>query len=156
MNVYKQENGIRQRLVFTENWSGTWGITFPIPKWKTTLDYTGNVYGPMRLPLLGPLDPRKEFSPVWSIQNIKISYAHNERLSYFIGVKNLLNWTPAKNNPFLIARANDPFDKNVAYDASGSIVTTPENPYALSFDPSYMYASNQGIRLFFGASFSLF
>ena len=26
-------------------------------------------------------------------------------------MKNLLNWTPARNNPFLIARTQDPFDK---------------------------------------------
>lgn len=156
MNVYNEEDGIRQRPVFTENWSGTWGITFPIASWKTTIDYTGNIYGPMRLPLIGPLDPRREFSPVWSIQNIKITYKKNEKLSFFGGVKNLLNWTPAKNNPFLIARANDPFDQNVVYDTQGSIVRTTDNPYALSFDPSYIYASNQGIRMFFGMSFSLF
>ena len=156
MNVYTENDGIRERPVFTENWSGTWGITLPLPDWKTTVDYTGTIYGPMRLPLLGPLDPREEFSPVWSIQNIKISYSKNDALSYFMGVKNLLNWTPAKNNPFLIARSNDPFDKNVVFDAAGSVIQTANNPNALTFDPSYIYAPNQGIRFFFGVSYSLF
>ena len=61
-----------------------------------------------------------------------------------------MNWTPAKNTPFIIARANDPFDKNVQYDGNGKILATPDNPYALSFDPTYVYAPNQGIRLFAG------
>ena len=68
----------------------------------------------------------------------------------YTGLKNLLNWTPAKNNPFIIARSHDPFDKRVQYDPSGNILSTPENPYALSFDPGYVYAPNQGIRMFLG------
>ena len=73
-----------------------------------------------------------------------------------MGVKNLLNWTPAKEVPFLIARAQDPFDKNVVFDAQGSPTASPENPYALNFDPSYMYAPNQGIRVFIGVRYALF
>ena len=62
----------------------------------------------------------------------------------------MLNWTPAKNNPFIIARSHDPFDKKVEFDASGNALSTAENPYALTFDPAYVYAPNQGIRLFLG------
>ncbi len=40
-------------------------------------------------------------------------------LKYMGSIKNLLNWTPNKGNPFIIARANDPFDKNVQFDANG-------------------------------------
>jgi len=62
----------------------------------------------------------------------------------------LLNWTPNKNNPFIIARTEDPFDKTVEYDANGQVKATPNNPFALTFDPSYVYAPNQGIRGFAG------
>ncbi|NCP59391.1 MAG: TonB-dependent receptor, partial [Flavobacteriales bacterium] len=71
------------------------------------------------------------------------------------GLKNLLNWTPNRGNPFIIARANDPFDKNVTFDTNGNAVATAENPYALTFDPSYVYAPNQGRRLFFGLRYTL-
>ena len=71
------------------------------------------------------------------------------------GVKNLLNWTPAKNNPFIIARSHDPFDKKVEYDASGQVRATTENPYALSFDPAYVYAANQGRRVFAGFRYTI-
>ncbi len=63
----------------------------------------------------------------------------------YTGIKNLLNWTPAKSSPFIIARANDPFDKNVGVD----------NPYNLTFDPNYVYAPNQGIRGYLGIRYTL-
>jgi outer membrane receptor for ferrienterochelin and colicins len=66
-----------------------------------------------------------------------------------------LNWTPTKGVPFIIARSDDPFDKRVQYDASGNIMATADNPYALSFDPTYMYAPNQGRRLFIGLRYTL-
>lgn len=148
----KDETGKRSttRPVLTEKWSGTWAITYAIPSSGFTIDYTGNVYGPMRLPLLSSADPRPGFSPVWSIQNIQLSKLVNRQLEIFAGVKNLLNWTPAKNVPFLVARSHDPFDKKVEYNPDGSVKITPENPYGLTFDPSYVYAPNQGLRLFGG------
>lgn len=146
-------NKRKQQPVLTESWSGTWAVTYIMPGAGITIDYTGNIYGPMRLPLISALDPRPSASPVWSIQNIQVSKQVNARLEIFGGVKNLLNWTPAKSTPFIIARSHDPFDKKVEYDGSGNIKATPENPYALSFDPSYVYAPNQGLRFFGGMRF---
>jgi outer membrane receptor for ferrienterochelin and colicins len=108
----------------------------------------------MRLPLASHLDPRPAYSPVWSIQNLQFS-KKIKHIEIYGGIKNLLNWTPDRNVPFLIARSDDPFDKQVQYDASGTIIATPDNPYALSFDPTYMYAPNQGRRLFFGLRYTL-
>ncbi len=141
--------------VLTEKWSSTWAVTYIFPAAGITIDYTGNMYGPMRLPLLSSTDPRPAFSPVWSIQNIQVTKLLNRKLELFGGIKNLLNWTPAKNTPFIIARTHDPFDKKVLYDANGQIKATPENPYALSFDPTYVYAPNQGIRFFAGARYTI-
>ena len=104
----------------------------------------------MRLPLLNELDPRPEFSPWWNIQNIQFTYSALKSWEIYGGVKNLLNWTPNKNVPFIIARSNDPFDKNVQFDNNGNALSTANNPYALTFDPSYAYAPNQGIRGFIG------
>ncbi|MBL7758017.1 MAG: TonB-dependent receptor, partial [Chitinophagaceae bacterium] len=139
-----------QRPVLTENWSGTWTFSYSFPAAGLTVDYTGNIYGPMRLPLISPLDPRAPNSPVWSIQNIQLSKKVVTGVELFAGVKNLLNWTPARSTPFLIARSHDPFDKQVQYDGAGQVLATPGNPYALSFDPSYVYAPNQGLRVFAG------
>jgi outer membrane receptor for ferrienterochelin and colicins len=49
-----------------------------------------------------------------------------------------------------IARSHDPFDKKVQYYVNGKVRATPENPYALTFDPNYIFAPNQGMRGFLG------
>lgn len=148
-DVFSEEEGVKERQILTERFSATWSATYDFAKVPLSVDYTGNLYSPMRLPLLGDLDPRSPNSPWWSIQNIQLTYRFN-KLEIYGGVKNLLNWTPGKNDPFLLARPNDPFDKNVVFDGNGQVVATPNNPFALSFDPTYVYASNQGIRGFLG------
>lgn len=155
MDVSKTENNTTTQQILTEKFSATWAISYRINKLFLDVDYTGNLYGPMRLPLLGELDPRKEYSPTWSIQNIQFTFNKFKNIEIYAGVKNLLDWTPNKGNPFIIARANDPFDKKVQFDANGNVQATPDNPYALTFDPSYVYAPNQGIRSFFGMRYTL-
>lgn len=150
-----KRDGVTSTPNLTEKYSATWGVTYDIPKWHLSIDYTGNLYGPMRLPLLGNLDPRKEYSPIWSIQNIQFTYKKFNNLELYGGIKNLLNWTPNKGNPFIIARANDPFDNDVVFDTNGNATVTPNNPYALTFDPGYVYGPNQGIRGFVGVRYNL-
>lgn len=145
----------QHRQLLTERLSGTWSLSYTLRKTGITIDYTGNIYGPMLLPLLGELDPRSPKSPVWSIQNIQVSKKLKTRIELYAGIKNLLNWTPARNTPFLIARSHDPFDKQVQFDGNGQVVPTSENPHALSFDPNYVYAPNQGIRGFIGFRYNL-
>jgi len=154
MDVYSVENvngeQVKSRQLLTEQFSATWSISYPLTK-HLTVDYTGNLYGPMLLPLLSELDIRSPQSPVWSIQNIQLTQQINDRLSIYGGVKNLLNYTPPRNS---IARSRDPFDKEVISDSDGNALPTPNNPYALTFDPSYVFAPNQGIRVFVGARYT--
>jgi outer membrane receptor for ferrienterochelin and colicins len=151
--TFKQ--GIKSQQILTEKISGTWAISYKVKPMHLAVDYTGNIYGPMRLPLLGPKDPRKAYSPVWSIQNIQFTYDGFKNIELYGGVKNLLNFTPNKGNPFIIARANDPFDKNVKFDGGGQVIADAENPYGLTFDPNYVYGPNQNIRGFFGIRYAL-
>lgn len=157
-SILESENtkdGVKTTPILTEKYSANWAITYEILEWNLSFDYTGNLYGPMRLPLLSDLDPRAGTSPIWSIQNIQATYKWNNTFEIYGGIKNLLNWTPNKKNAFLIARPNDPFDENVQFDGNGNVIATPENPYALTFDPAYVYAPNQGIRGFLGLRFYL-
>ena len=150
LDVSSTEDGVKQDQVLTESFTGTWNVSYTLKPWNLSIDYTGNLYGPMRLPLLGSSDPRQEYSSSWSIQNIQFTYKGLEHFEVYGGIKNLLDWTPNRGNPFIIARANDPFDKNVTFNTNGDVVATANNPYALTFDPSYVYGPNQGIRSFFG------
>ncbi len=152
LDVSVEEDGERFRQLLTESVQGVWSIGYAFPRIGLTADYTGNLYGPMRLPLLGELDPRDAYSPWWSIQNIQLTKKLGSAWELYGGVKNLLNFTPAANS---IARAFDPFDKQVEFGPDGQVVSTPNNPYALTFDPSYVYAANQGIRGFLGVRYTL-
>jgi outer membrane receptor for ferrienterochelin and colicins len=155
MDVSKYEKEVKSRQLLTERFSGTWAVSYEIPKLNLNIDYTGNVTGSMLLPTLGGLDPRPGQSPTWSIQNIQLSRKFNNSIEVYGGVKNLLNFRPYKSLPFLIARPNDPFDKQVEYNEKGAVMATQTNPYALTFDPNYVYASQQGIRGFFGMRYLL-
>ncbi len=136
----------------TERFQGVWKVEQKFRDANVTIDFTGTLTGPLKLPLLGELDPRDQFSPTFSIINLQLNKVWQNNYALYGGVKNLLNFTPAKNS---IARAFDPFDENVIFDSDGNVQPTNENPYALSFDPSYVYASNQGIRFFVGFRWTL-
>jgi outer membrane receptor for ferrienterochelin and colicins len=152
MDNFQKENGVRFRPVLTEKFTGVWSFSYEFAKADVSIDYTGNIYGPMRLPLLSSDDPRAPVSPVWSLQNIQVTKKFRSGLQIYGGVKNLLNFLPPAN---AIARPNDPFDKHVQFDPQGQVIATPDNPHRLSFDPSYVYAPNQGIRGFLGFRYIL-
>ena len=151
-DVYTEENGVRERQLLTETTSAVWRLSVPLLRYQMKVDYTGNVYGPMDLPLLGELDDRDARSPWFSTQNLQLTKTFLNGMEIYGGVKNLLNYTPPANS---IARAFDPFDRGVDFAADGSVLVTPGNPRALTFDPTYVYASNQGRRWFLGWRWSL-
>jgi outer membrane receptor for ferrienterochelin and colicins len=142
-----------ERPFLTERFNGTFAVQWTSPKKQWEWNYNGNVVAPMRLPLASEWDPRPGESPWWSVQNFNTRYRINAQLSVFAGIQNIWNWTPAQNIPFLLARAQDPFDKNVQFD-QGVAQVGPENPYGLTFDAAYVYAPNQGRRLQIGLSFT--
>ncbi|MES2748747.1 MAG: TonB-dependent receptor [Bacteroidota bacterium] len=149
------QDGKSEIPFLTERFTATWSVSYKIKPIQLTIDYSGNIYGPMKLPLLNDLDPRAAKSPTYSIQNIQFTYTRFKNFEIYIGIKNLLNFLPKQNNPFLISRTDDPFDQNVQYDSNGQVLATPQNPYALTFDTTYVYAQNQGIRGFFGLRYTL-
>jgi len=147
IDTFAEEAGIKSRPYLTERFQGVWKIEKKWHQSDLTLDLTGTSTGPLKLPTLGALDPRPSFSETFNIVNIQLTKDWGGTFETFGGVKNILNFTPPANS---IARAFDPFDKQVSFDSSGNVLQTPNNPYALTFDPTYVYASNQGIRIFVG------
>ena len=155
MDVTNTDAGKKFRPFFTERYTGAWSISYAIPNSKLAVDYTGNFTGSMRLPLLNDNDPRSPNSPNFSIQNIQFTYKALKGFELYCGIKNLLNFTPRQNNPYLIARTNDPFDQNVQFGANNQPLVTPDNPFGATFDTLYVYTQNQGIRGFFGLRYTL-
>jgi len=152
MDVFVQATEKRFRPLLTEQYSAVWRASYTFPSLLLSMDYTANLYGPMLLPLLGPLDERPGASPWWSTQNIKLGKQFSHGINLYAGIKNILDYTPPGNS---IARPFDPFDQEVNFDAQGQVIATAANPQALSFDPGYVFAPNQGRRYFIGLSYAL-
>lgn len=146
MNVFKIEkdvNNINQKSVqiHAPKFSSTFQLSYTLRKINLTIDYTGQLYSPMRLPVL-PNDFRPEYSPWFSIQNVQLTQKLKNNWQVYLGIKNVFNFMP--QNP--IMRAFDPFDKNV----------NQNNPNAYTFDPSYNYAPLQGRRVILGIRYTLY
>jgi outer membrane receptor for ferrienterochelin and colicins len=118
---------VKQRQVFAPVFSGNYAITYGVPQWKLTIDVTGKVFGPQRLPLV-PNDFRPEYSPWFSLANLQLTKRFGKQVEVYAGIKNLLNFMP--QNPIL--RPEDPFDKRVNDPVN--------NPNGYTFDPFYNYA----------------
>mgnify|MGYP001171763951 CR=1 FL=1 len=142
-----QEEGVLRRPYLTERFQGVWKVQKKWNSRRLTIDFTGSITGPLKLPTLSNLDPRPIYSPYFSIMNVQLTKTWGIGFQTYGGLKNILNFKPPANS---IARSFDPFDKQVLFDDEGVALATPNNPYALTFDPSYVFSSNQGIRFFFG------
>ena len=145
------ENNETEYPFLTEKFSGNYSISYTLYNPKITLNLSGTVIGPMKLPLLGDLDLRAPNSPVINIMNLQSTYTF-KTIELYAGIKNIFNFKPAANS---IARAFDPFDKDVEFGTNGQVIATPNNPNALSFDPSYVYYSNQGMNGFLGMRYHI-
>lgn len=133
MNVYRKENDLKVTQIQTPHFTGNYAISYTINKAQVTFDLTGNLYSPMRLPVVRAYgDTRPEYSPWFGIHNIQATKRLANGLQIYGGIKNLSNFLP--KDP--IFRADAPFSEQ--------------------FDPSYNYASMQGIRGFIGLRWSFF
>ena len=152
IDSYIKEDGVKTVPYLTEKFQGVWKFE---KKWNDKnliFDLTGTTIGPLRLPTLSRLDPRPDYSSTFSIVNIQLTKILKNTFEIYGGIKNIFDFTPPKNS---IARSFDPFDKQVVFDNSGNAIQNENNPYALTFDPSYVFASNQGFRFFFGLRYRI-
>lgn len=143
LDVYQKFDGEEGKVqqLHAPKWSGTYSLTYKFLN-NLTVDFTGQFYGPMRLPVL-PNDYRPEYSPFYNLSNIQVSKSFRSGFEIYGGIKNIFNFTP--NDPLM--RPFDPFDKNV-----NDPVT---NPNHYTFDTTYGYAPMQGIRGFLGVKYTL-
>ncbi|MGX9984985.1 TonB-dependent receptor plug domain-containing protein [Soonwooa purpurea] len=140
MDVYQKETNEKIQQLHAPKWSGVYNLSYYFPK-NWILDFTGQFYGPMRLPILED-DFRPEYSDFFTLANVQVrkQFKHFE---IYAGIKNLLNFIP--KNP--IMRPFDPFDKHTNDPAN--------NPKNYTFDTLYGYASMQGLRSFLGIKWEL-
>lgn len=136
MDVSVTDDGVTERQELTEQFTATWGVTYKWKKKGLRFDYTGNVYGPMVLPVLEN-DTRAAESPFWSIQNIQVTKIFKKGWEIYAGVQNLLNYTIPVNSMWATAQGD------LVRRADGTVDPFNESN---QFDPAYIFAPNQGVR----------
>jgi hypothetical protein len=77
------------------------GYFYRINKLFLDVDYTGNVYGPMRLPLLGDLDPGENIPQLGVFKTFNLR-SINSRILKSMAVSKHIKWTPNKGNLLLL------------------------------------------------------
>ncbi|QCR24822.1 TonB-dependent receptor [Pontibacter sp. SGAir0037] len=120
--------------------SATFAASYELKGAGLSVDYTGSIRGPMRLPVQEN-DFRPAKSPWFTLQHVQLTKLLGNGVEVYGGIKNIFNFMP--KHPLM--RPFDPFDKEVEVN----------NPYNYSFDTEYNYAPLQGRRLFMGLRYTL-
>lgn len=131
MDVYQiipDENGneIRDKQEFTPAVSGTIGFNYKIKKAGLTINWTGKITGPQKLPEYNAPYERATVSPWYSLHNVQLTKKFKYGIEAYLGVKNVFNYT--QDSPLI----------------------NPENPFSSSFDTAYAYGPLQTRRFMLG------
>jgi outer membrane receptor for ferrienterochelin and colicins len=128
---------VYDQVVNAPKFTSTYTVSYTFEKPAVTLDWTGLINSPMLLNTEND-DYRSLTSPWYCLMNIQVTKKFKDGIEIYGGINNLLNFRPQN----VLIGANDPFNKNV------SDLNT--NPHNYTFDSSYIYAPNEGIRGFIG------
>lgn len=119
---------IKENQAFTPHVSGTFVIGYKFNQAKLSIDYTGRVMGPQRLPVYEGLPAR---SPWYTIQNIQVTKEWKHGFQVYGGVKNLWNFT--QDSPLI----------------------NWQTPFDSSFDTAYAWGPLQTRRFYLGMRWSI-
>ena len=132
LEVYSvNENNIKENELFAPSFTGVFSLSYNWQKINTSVDWNAKVTGPMFLPTFPAPFERAEISPWFSQHHLQVKKIFSDKLSVYIGVKNVFNYT------------------------QDSPLVDWENPFGDNFDTSYAYGPLQSRRLLFGLSIKL-
>ncbi|WP_018611441.1 TonB-dependent receptor [Segetibacter koreensis] len=156
MDVYEIDinisgNKTKVPQLFAPKFSGTYAVSYSIPKTGLSVDWTGRINGSMYLPVQ-PKDFRRQKSPLYCIMNLQLTKTLKKSWEIYAGIKNLLNFVPVD----VFIHSDDPFNKagGKYFDNNGN-ARADTNPNGYTFDPSYNYASVQGAKGFLGLRWTI-
>ncbi len=118
-DVYTVESGFKEDLEFAPDFKGVWSVGYTLPM-GLTLDYTGNVVGPKKMPEYDAPFERDPESPTYTVHNLQGTMDLGSGREFYLSVKNLFNWT------------------------QGSPLVDPSNPFGDNFDTAYIYGPVYG------------
>jgi outer membrane receptor for ferrienterochelin and colicins len=145
-NVILSKNGSNQ-IIYDEvtnapKFTSTFTLSYTFGKPDMTIDLTGLINSPMLLNIEND-DYRSPTSPWYCLMNIQVTKKFKCGVDIYAGANNLLNVMPHN----VLINANDPFNRTLNNQSV--------NPHNYTFDDSYIYAPNEGIRGFVGVRWHL-
>ena len=124
--------GAREKDLFAADVRAVFGVTYNMRSLPLSLDYTGSVTGPMRLPSYDEPFARPERSPAYSVHNAQATLTLGAGAALYLSVKNVFDFTQP------------------------SPLVDPANPFGDAFDTAYVYGPVRGrhamLGLRYGAS----
>lgn len=127
-DVTVTERGVRRRLEFAPRVSGVWTASWRAARGALTLDWTGRVVGPQRLPAVAGQPAR---SPWFTEQHVQATHALRPGLEVYAAVKNVFGFRQA-----------DP-------------ILRPDDPFGPEFDTVRVYGPTQGRRVLAGLRYGV-
>ena len=145
-DIYRIENNAKIRQKKTPIFTTNYAVSYTHPKSQIMLDFTGNVYGSMDLPLITD-DIRSAQSPIFNLSNLQISRRFNNGLQVYAGLKNMFNFFPEQK---IIYQAKELSSEQIKPSALSNL------PQGYYFNTDASFAPIQGIRGFLGVRWNLF
>ena len=145
-DIFRIENDLKIRQKKTPIFTTNYAISYTHPKTQIAIDFTGNVYGSMDLPLITD-DIRAAQSPVFNLSNIQFSRRFNNGLQIYAGLKNMFNFFPEQK---IIYQAKELRSDQIKPSALSNL------PQGYYFNTDASFAPIQGIRGFLGVRWNLF
>ena len=124
-------DGAREEDFFAPRVRGVFSATYVMRSLPLTLDYTGSVTGPMRLPIYDEPFARPERSPAYSIHNAQATWRLEDGAALYLSVKNVFNFTQP------------------------SPLIDPANPFDDAFDTAYVYGPLRGRHVMLGLRYGV-
>ena len=112
--------GTREDEFFAAKVRGVFGATYTMRSLPLSLDYTGSITGPMRLPSYDEPFARPGRSPTYSVHNVQATLTLDARAAIYLSVKNVFDFTQP------------------------SPLIDPADPFGEAFDTAYVYGPMRG------------
>ncbi|MDE2774020.1 MAG: TonB-dependent receptor [Gemmatimonadota bacterium] len=131
-DVYSVDaGGGREKDFFAAGVRAVFGATYNMRSLPLSLDYTGSVTGPMRLPSYDEPFARPERSPTYSVHNVQATLTLDARAALYLSVKNVFDFTQP------------------------SPLIDPANPFGDAFDTAYIYGPMRGRHAMLGLRYGV-
>ncbi len=138
LDLYTINKGEKNMELFVPSFSGVFSVGYEWPLHNVKLDYTGQFTGPMYLPTYDENFARSETSPWYTVQHIKLEKTYSTKLSTYIGIRNMFNYT--QESPLIDPLAGENISTNESWQAG----------FSPNFDTAYVYGPTRGRRFIIG------